>query len=456
MLNDRTRFNQTAFFLICLTLVFITLAYGGVHQPILALFYILIASIAILIAVDAMRSGSIAIDRSRLQLPLFAAAIFAFIQVIPFGTISGVGGIDTVPRTISIDPFATQLTALHFAALAIFFSSLLILIDSTARIRKIVGVIIVFGFLYAFFAILQAVLSPTRIYGIYENPYASPFGSFVNRHNFAAFMEMSICLPLGMLFSGSVRRDKRLLFITAVSLMGIALLLSGSRGGFVATLAGALIVVIQTRRSRGRHRFFIRIVLVAALFFTVIGGAIFVGGESSLSRFVETAQSKDVSANRLYIWRTTTKVIAANMPFGAGFGAFGVAFTEFDTNGGQERVEQAHNDYLQVAADAGVVGIAIGGAFLFWLFRTSRRSARVENTYRRGISSGAFAGIGAVLVHSLFDFVLHTTAISLLFLILMAIGVASGREYDDDVEEKKRRITRSDANIRFLRRRGSG
>jgi hypothetical protein len=44
---------------------------------------------------------------------------------------------------------------------------------------------------------------------------------------------------------------------------------------------------------------------------------------------------------------------------------FGVAFTQFDTNSGLERVEQAHNEYLQVASDAGLVGIAIGGFFSF-------------------------------------------------------------------------------------------
>ena len=70
-------------------------------------------------------------------------------------------------------------------------------IDNAKRLRKIVSVITIFGFLYAFYAILQAVLSPERIYGIYEPRFATPFGSFVNRHNFAAFMEMSIAVPLG-------------------------------------------------------------------------------------------------------------------------------------------------------------------------------------------------------------------------------------------------------------------
>ena len=55
--------------------------------------------------------------------------------------------------------------------------------------------------------------------------------------------------------------------------------------------------------------------------------------------------------------------------------------------------------------------------------------------FRRGIAVGAFAGCFAVLIHSIFDFVLHTTAISVMFLTLMAMLVASGRTFDDDIKE---------------------
>jgi len=120
------------------------------------------------------------------------------------------------------------------------------------------------------------------------------------------------------------------------------------------------------------------------------------------------------------------------MPFGAGLGAFGVAFTQFDTNGGIFRVEQAHNDYLQIAADAGIPGILIGGWFLFLLIRTGLRSIIVKNSFRRGVAIGSFAACCAMIVHSLFDFVLHTTAVSLLFLMLTGLVTASSRSYPDD------------------------
>jgi hypothetical protein len=63
---------------------------------------------------------------------------------------------------------------------------------------------------------------------------------------------------------------------------------------------------------------------------------------------------------------------------------------------------------------------------------------------------GAFAGCFAVLVHSIFDFVLHVTAVALLFLALLAVLSASFREYPDDLEDaaeprRKRKRRRTEA-----------
>ena len=433
---DQTTFlNKLIFFLLCATLVFTTLAYGGVHQPVLAVFYILVSTIGTIFLADALSVKKLAFDRSLIQIPIFLAALYGFVQIVPFGSYSGPAGVDTISRTISLDPFSTQVNAFHLFALALFFSVFLTTLNSAARIQTTAYVIVAFGFLFAFFAILQSVLSPGKIYGVYSNIFANPFGSFINRNNFGAFMEMSVCLPLGMLYAGAIRPEKRLIYITAISLMGIALVLSASRGSFVGMLTGVILIVLMTERSSGKSRLRLRVALIAALLIILVGGAIFVGGEGSLVHFTEFGQeASDLTPTRLHMWATTLKVIAANMPFGAGLGAFGVAFTQFDTNGGIFRVEQAHNDYLQIAADAGIPGIMIGGWFLYMLVKTGLRSILVKNSFRRGVAIGSFAGCCTMMVHSFFDFVLHTTAISLLFLMVTGLVIASARSYPDDAK----------------------
>lgn len=427
--------NKLTFFLLCAIIVFTTIAYGTVHQPMIAFFYLLVALLPVLWAVDGVRSGHLRFSPSLIQVPLYAAAGYGLIQVIPFGSLAETAGVTGIPRTISLDPFPTQISALHFLALSIFLSALLVFTDSAKRLQKMVLVITIFGFVYAFFAILQAVLSPNKIYGIYETRFGSPFGSFVNRNNFAAFMEMALSLPLGLMFVGAIRKDKQLLYLTAIGLMGIALLLSGSRGGFVALLGELIFLVILTTKTRGYRQIALKVGLSVLLVAAIVAGSFFVGGESSLTRFAETGMAENTTTDRMHIWSVTLGVIKSSLPFGAGLGAYGAAYTAHDSYSGLERVEQAHNDYLQVLADAGIVGLLIGGFFVFWLFRTGRKNSQTPNTYRRGVVLGALAGCFAVFVHSIFDFVLHTTAISVMFLTLVSLVVAGGREYEDDFEE---------------------
>lgn len=431
-----TIFNKIAFTLLIATLVFTTLVFGAVHQSIIAFTYVLIGLMFVLLAIDWYKRGEIRVSLNAIQLPLLGAAVYGLIQLIPFGSYAELGGVADIPRTISLDLFATLVSALHFLALLLVFSMTLALFDSATRIRKLAITICVFGFLYSFFAILQSVLSPDAIYGFYERFGAAPFGSFVSRNNFAAWIELAVAVPLGLILSGAVEKDKRLLYLTSAGLMGIALVVSGSRGGLVAFIAEVFFLLVLTIRSETAKGKALKFALAGGLLVAVVAGSIFVGGESSLTRLTEDQAAAGSNVSRLHIWSVTLKVIGDGLPLGVGLGAFGVAYTRFDQNSGFERVEQAHNDYLQVVSDAGIVGALLGLAFLYFLFRAGFRSVRTSNPYRRGIATGAFAGLFGVLVHSLFDFPLHTTAISLLFLTMIAVLVACGSKYDDDVTGK--------------------
>ena len=429
--------NKAPFVFCCITLIFTTIAYGGVHQPVIAIYYLLVVLAGCLWVYDGVKRGDVRIPRESLLLPLAAAAFYALIQVTPLGFYGAGSNLERIPLTISLDPFATWNAAYQLIALLIFFGVLLSTFESVARIRRFVTILGIFGFAFAFFSILQNVVSPHKIYGIYDVSNGDPFGSFVNRNNFAAYIMMISALPLGSVFLGVVAKDKRLLYITAIVLMGAALLLSGSRGGLVAFIAQVALLFFMTRRSDTKKEIFLRVASIVLLIVAIIAGSVFVGGDTSLTRLAETAASEDFSTQRSHIWSVTTRVIAEHLPLGTGFGAFAVAYTQFDEASGLARVEQAHNDYLQVIADAGIPGLLVGLAFLYLFLRKGRDAAKVGNSYRRGIATGAFAGCFAVLVQSIFDFVLHITAVSLLFVSLLALLSASCRDHEDDIEEER-------------------
>src|SRR5215218_5147478 len=109
--------NKFSFFLVCFLLVFTTMAYGGVHQPILALLYLLVAIMVVLWAVDGYQSGVARIDPTLFQWILFAAVVYGFVQVIPFGYSSDAAGVASVANTISVDPYSTLLNSVYALAL---------------------------------------------------------------------------------------------------------------------------------------------------------------------------------------------------------------------------------------------------------------------------------------------------------------------------------------------------
>jgi O-antigen ligase len=239
--------------------------------------------------------------------------------------------------------------------------------------------------------------------------------------------------------SGAVPRERRLLYGFAVAMMGIALIMTGSRGGMISLVAEVFFVVVVSSRAprqRGRTesaeeqkgrvravalRLALGSIVLAALFTSVL----FFGGENALNKLAGTVSAEDPSSNRLHFWRGTLDIIRDHPLLGVGLGAFGVAYTRYDTSNGIFRLEQAHNDYLQILADAGVAGAILGLIFVILLFYRGLAGTQSSDDFQRGIAVGALAGCFAVLIHSFFDFTLHTTSNALLFLVLAALATVN-------------------------------
>ncbi|MGH9948601.1 MAG: hypothetical protein ACRD6X_15590, partial [Pyrinomonadaceae bacterium] len=168
--------NKSAFVLLCTALIFTAVAYGGVHQPVIAIFYILVTLAGIAWAIDGWDSGGLHFSKEMLQLPLIGTAVYAFIQLVPFGSLAAIAGLEGIPNTISQDSFATWSTALQFVALTVFFVVLLYCLNSSGRIKRLYTIVTVFAFPYSFFAILQSIISPQKIYGIYDVVSGSAYG----------------------------------------------------------------------------------------------------------------------------------------------------------------------------------------------------------------------------------------------------------------------------------------
>lgn len=442
---------------LCLAVVLSTLAFGTVHNWSLAFFGAGAGLVVVFWAIDALQRGTLRISRNALQWPLVGLCALGLIQLLPLGSVgSGVAGelpFQTV-HSLSLDPYTTRIVVAQLISLLIYFAAALAFIDSPGRLRLVVRVVIIFGSLLALYSLLQFFVSPTKIYGVRGSQHSIPFGPFINRHHFAGYMELALALPLGLLFSGAISRDRALLYGFAAAIMSIALIMTNSRGGIVSLVAEILFLVAVATTKRGRKRtaaenveakntrfqsVVMRIALGVALILVLFAGAIMFGGEESLSRLVGTVNAADPTTGRTHFWRVTLDIIRDYPLIGAGLGAYGLAYTQYDTSGGMWRVEQAHNDYLQVLADAGVVGAVLGLFFLITLFRVGFKRRNSNDVFRGGVATGALAGCFAVLVHSLFDFTLHTTSNALLFLMLVAFATINGRVEEASSTGRRRR-----------------
>jgi O-antigen ligase len=139
--------------------------------------------------------------------------------------------------------------------------------------------------------------------------------------------------------------------------------------------------------------------LVGVLFI----GAIAAGGTGVFSRLLGTVNAEDPTTGRSHFWSVTLDVIKSHPVVGAGLGSLGVIYTRYDSRNGFFRLEQAHNDYLQILSDGGIVGGLLGLTFVVLLFRKGFAMRVTEDKFRRGVATGALTGCFAVLVHSAFD-----------------------------------------------------
>src|SRR5215216_8056212 len=288
--------SRFAFLVICVAIVLSALAYGTVHYWALALFNLGALTVLVLWMLDAWRLGNLRVSRNLLQLPLLGALALGLIQLLPLREAASGGATAMgLVSSLSLDPYSTRLVLVQLATLLIYFAATLVFVDTPHRLHVLVRTIMIFGFVLAIFGLTQSFTSPTKVYWVRELSQSTAFGPFINRHHFAGYMELTIALPLGLLFSGAVAKEKRLLYLFAAGLMGVALVMTTSRGGIISLVLEIVFLVVVTgiwrtqnerRRTKSSRlkRVVTRIGLTTGLLIALFFGVLLLGGEFSINR----------------------------------------------------------------------------------------------------------------------------------------------------------------------------
>ena len=262
-------------------------------------------------------------------------------------------------------------------------------------------------------------------------------GTFVSSNNFGAFCGMALVTVIALMFVEPRRRRdfyedeaaegaaRFLNWITGTRLALIALsflfigclMISGSRAGFAATVAGVAALVFLMMRERLRTRGQVgRAVLVGAAVAVMIG--LIAGG--SLMRKVSNLEQGE-TFDRAVIWRGAANAIRDSPWWGWGLGSFADIYAVYQPKEIIQPNDKAHSTPLET-----VVELGIPGAVPAWLVVLIPWAVCLRGAWRRHrhryLPAAAFAVSAVAILHSTIDFSLQIPAIGFVVAAFLGMG----------------------------------
>lgn len=359
-------------------------------------------------------------------------------------------------RPLSIAPRSTA-TALAFAsALGIFFVGASQKFSSR-DVQSIARGITVLGVLLAVLGLFWRPMVPKAVEQMSDGAdiivqsidpqYADgpggddTFGPFGNRNHFAGWMLMTIPVAIGDLLArfhreqrksrdarrrgrrSKLRRDlKWVLGSAGIIVMGVAVFVTQSRsgiGGVVLGLGAMGFLLTRGPKSKARRSLLAGFAVGVILLVLIIVGAGEVG--ATLSRYAEV-NSADMGG-RVPIWRDALR-IAHDFPIaGTGLNTYERAAAVYRTT--SYRHQAAHNDYLEIASDGGLLLVVPALVLAVLFIREVRKRFREDagNSAAFWQRSGAVVGLCAIACQELFEFSLQIPGVTALFVVLCAMAV---------------------------------
>lgn len=271
---------------------------------------------------------------------------------------------------------------------------------------------------------------------------ASVAGTYVNRDHFAALLEMAF--PVALLWAVALARKSQAQregssrkALAAIALLGIGacvllgVVFSSSRMGFAATLAAAALTAAillaphkhTARRTAGKTAWgWLAAMAIPACL------VVSLPTRELLDRYRDLARADQIRSNaRVEIWRDSLSMIAAYKWAGCGLGAFEQGFYRFNSRSPMDTVDFAHNDYLQIVAELGVVGAALAAALAIWIaWRALSAAFQMRDQPGWELAVGLLGALFAIGLHSLTDFNFYIPANALVLAWLCGIADSPG------------------------------
>jgi len=372
----------------------------------------------------------------------------------PYDMLSG--AVDTVARTGSTLPSSTPWLLAQLAGVLCVYT----LGARAARERKLVAPLLA---IFLCFAVAEALFGlamrngPSTGIGTKVYYLGSATGTFINRGHFAVFLTLGIAAcsalagaqfpllpeeverhsrrsrrssqPPGVLEASGNRVPKLVLLGFFAAILGVGIVASQSRGPLVALVVCALALGVWAWRARNEN-FYLYFGVGFPLFTFVVAGLGF-GVRGAFGRFAGLlAGGGDVSvASRAQFWRDGLHAWLDAPVFGAGFGAWRLAYGVRESVPHLYDVKHAHSELIEWMVEAGIVGTAgllIAVAAWFWGVRRGLRA--LEHDARSASVIGCALGVMVAIIVSISDFPMRAPGSALA--VALFAGLATGGVVD--------------------------
>jgi O-antigen ligase len=347
-----------------------------------------------------------------------------------------------VAGSISVNRDLTTLALLRLITAASVFWIAVQLCRDASRAIHLLYCIAIIGAIYAGYGLISRVATPGYVLWLKTRAQLGYVSStFISRDCFATYAGMGLVATCALILrlyrdefssvGGSVRfRIANFIAVTGqngAALLGcafailVALLMSGSRGGMVATAVGLSILGALTlrRRKDGSAEQREAIIVLGAVLLT---GTFLIFGDILVEKF---ARQGVYDPGRVQVYAITLSSILHAPLLGYGYGTFADVFQMFRDRslGTWGNWDMAHNTYLEVFQG---LGLLFGAMLVASVVLLVLRCFKGAITRRQNETMPCVAASVAVLigVNALVDFGLQMQAIAITFMALLGAGVA--------------------------------
>lgn len=381
---------------------------------------------------------------------LVLVVVWAAIQTVPWTPELLHNGIwQIVPGgahgAISVNPYETATEAMKLGSYGLAGALAFALARRHEVAHRVFLCVVVVGFFYAAYGLYLVAIGSSQLYVLTSgySPYGKAVaGGFVSKNSFATFDALSlvVCAALIAERAGKtiqVSRGPRhcatslvqfllgrsAFLMIAAAVMFLALVLADSRAGMLAGLSGlsvlfAFAVVLARKRRGARWAMAGGLAALAGLALVFV-----LSGDTLAARFNLLVETRSGEELRPVMWGAALQSISAHPWTGTGLGTFSDVYPLYADRFVPYVVDRAHSDYLELALGLGIPVATLCLGALAWLVLQCVVGAS-RRRRRRIYAVAAVAAATVVAVHSLVDFSLQMPAVSLLFAIVLGVGVA--------------------------------